>query len=276
MHKRSGFSLMELLVVIAIVALLVGILVPALTKVREQARSAVCRANLRTLAFANSLYANSCDGWFVPAVDLRAAAKKGPTWNSNLEFCRAVGVQRSKDMAVTTSSDETTVPTPREYLCPTDAPVGTIPSMGTYQDIVSYGYNVTDWGRDSRQHIAWAEEGPSTNALTRIKTGEIRRPAEKLMFIDSGDIWAQKQGADYLHFWDKYGHNLAKYRAAGQFMPTFYRHFDGANIAFFDGHVKYMKKQDTFGYLPGTDRPDYEKNNPLWYMKPDNFDEAKH
>jgi prepilin-type N-terminal cleavage/methylation domain-containing protein len=55
-EKQRGFTLIELLVVIAIIAILMGVLMPALTAVKEQARNITCRANLRQYGLAQSVY----------------------------------------------------------------------------------------------------------------------------------------------------------------------------------------------------------------------------
>ena len=61
MQKEKGFTLIELLVVIAIIALLMGILMPALQRVKQQAQEITCRANLRQYGIAQNIYLNDFD-----------------------------------------------------------------------------------------------------------------------------------------------------------------------------------------------------------------------
>ena len=62
MAKRRAFTLIELLVVIAIIAILMSILMPALQKVREQARAIACMANQKNMALGYIMYADGNDG----------------------------------------------------------------------------------------------------------------------------------------------------------------------------------------------------------------------
>ena len=54
--KRSSFTVVELLVVIAVIALLIGVLLPALKSARQQAKAVSCSSNIKQLTFALLMY----------------------------------------------------------------------------------------------------------------------------------------------------------------------------------------------------------------------------
>jgi len=65
-NKKNGFTLVELLVVIAIIALLMGILMPALSRVRRSAQSSACMVQMKQWATVYSMYTGDFDGYFIP------------------------------------------------------------------------------------------------------------------------------------------------------------------------------------------------------------------
>jgi prepilin-type N-terminal cleavage/methylation domain-containing protein/prepilin-type processing-associated H-X9-DG protein len=61
-RRRSAFTLIEVLVVVAIIALLVAILMPSLTKAKEQARRTACLANTRSIGHGVAFYLSDSNG----------------------------------------------------------------------------------------------------------------------------------------------------------------------------------------------------------------------
>jgi prepilin-type N-terminal cleavage/methylation domain-containing protein/prepilin-type processing-associated H-X9-DG protein len=72
-QKRNGFTLVELLVVIAVISLLMAILLATLHRVKDQARSIVCRSSLNQWGLMFTMYAGANDGKFF-------LSKGGNTW----------------------------------------------------------------------------------------------------------------------------------------------------------------------------------------------------
>src|SRR5258708_40019277 len=64
--RRRAFTLVELLVVIGIIAVLLGLLMPALSRAQQQARQAACASNLRQIGLHLMMYANQSRGWLFP------------------------------------------------------------------------------------------------------------------------------------------------------------------------------------------------------------------
>jgi prepilin-type N-terminal cleavage/methylation domain-containing protein/prepilin-type processing-associated H-X9-DG protein len=250
MRKIKGFTLVELLVVIAIIALLMAVLLPALNKARAMARRIVCANHLKTLMAANFVYSQTYDGKFVPINSLAWSNGAWTTtaWPDNQVFRNIIAMGKRHNAPTSIGN----YAAPKEYLCPDDQI-----SKNLNNNVLgvswSYGYNATEFIMPSGS-VANAEEwvnypDPVAPCSIGHEASAIKRASEKLAFIDGIDWWVGWAGADYTKKWDKIGQGtILQYKALPDRLwgPTIYRHSEGANVAFYDGHVSYLKKQEIF------------------------------
>jgi len=154
-HRRStAFTLVELLVVIGIIAILIGILLPTLSRARESANRSACLSNLRSLGQAFNLYANQ----FKDHIPLGQMSDEYQ-WDYTLNFAN------SKKAFVThlgVLRDAHLLDAPKTYMCPSEAdpqwhfgttdnpwPFVTVPSPTAHHTRIAYGTRPGwSWGQD--------------------------------------------------------------------------------------------------------------------------------
>jgi prepilin-type N-terminal cleavage/methylation domain-containing protein/prepilin-type processing-associated H-X9-DG protein len=227
-RPQRAFTLIELLVVIAIIALLMGVLIPALSRAKKQAQATTCLSNLKQIGVAAVLYAQDYD-WFIP---------RGSTGNSAIWFMQYlpyVGQQYNK-------GDYKSV---KIYRCKSFPTVGEgLYNIPNSRQTVCYVIN--DWTFSSRTDPSGTSVGKPT------KLSVFRKPANTIYLADNEDgswrpIIESATSREIIrcdifistHLPLSESHDINDGRRIAR-----ERHRAGCNALFLDWHSEYVKAED--------------------------------
>jgi prepilin-type N-terminal cleavage/methylation domain-containing protein/prepilin-type processing-associated H-X9-DG protein len=261
---RGGFTLIELLVVISIIALLMAIMLPALNRAREAAKRIVCMNNVRTLTTANTIYASENKGYYMPFVFPKAAlgdsdynTSSFPRWFQMPYFRKLVDPAKNVEKSI----DDLTLS--KQFQCPSSPPSKEKLENAAGRVDINYGYNWTGLNPDTRS----SRFNPNfRGGFIGFKQSDVKNPQRCFAFGDSTDFGLVMQNADYKRMWDIFGDvqgSNTNPSGPGWNSPA-YRHQEGINMGYWDGHCEYLKKEEAFKYQENGRWPDYQANDIMW------------
>jgi len=265
-RKIKAFTLSELLVMISIIALLLAVLMPALGKTRDQARRILCASNLKTIGMGDIMYSQESDDWHVPAfywdtsLVLEPDELPAPLWFQNPLFVMLAdlkGRHNEEDQDIFEEEAIAMTPQLKDFKCPNDKRTvenGGLHLEGRIVQGSSYAMNM----ESIRPRGGW-----DADTVYALKTDQVERPAEKIHFMDGQWFVVYIGGAEYKRVWDVHGDRMGPW----EWDAASYRHDEGANIAFYDGHVEYWPKEQICPYLPKL-IDQWKARNAIWLPVP--------
>ncbi len=277
-NRHNAFTLIELLVVIAIIALLMSILVPSLQKVKDMARTILCGSNLRQAGVALNLYVQDFDGRippirqrpemynfshpFIDTDDPDYVYDRKIAWHELLLWY--MGAYKADDYYSWYSESEENAKLKEALMCPVWH-AKTKNYTGGYTGPYMYGYGANaNIPNHPRQNVyldppAGTKFSPEGNWHAAPRLSRIQTPAERIYCGDSynwylsvnsmhttvGDEW--QKAIDDKDFREAQFTNKAPWWNATRDLTVTvcdpYRHGNGANYIFFDGHAEKVKPE---------------------------------
>ena len=249
MKHLTRFTLIELLVVIAIIAILAAMLLPALSKAREKARTISCASNLKQIALKELMYADEYGG------NISISKCTGTSnWNYMTELRYANG-------------ESTSFGNDQSLRCPGHVNPG-------------YEYNGTTYGGNlvgliyALKNIAFGTNFEKDHGNPMLRGTVTTRPTETVLPSYYSTV-IMTQHSDYPMLMDTiwYGgaFNYAGNQAytiqlsnTNQYSGFHFRHNGTANFAFFDGHVEPLKAGNAKSKFKYTDTSGNATNASLY------------